>query len=486
MSLRRDFLVDNLDLPAASGIPDARWEYFQLKLWADDGLFSIDNKSRQIAFSFACAADAIASAILEKRSSVFTSINKEESQEKIRYALDVYNNLKVGSLPKLTRETMSELEFDNGTRISSFPSRAVRGRSRINWYADEFAHVKYDRTIYAGSLPALSKGGGRIRMGSSPMGASGVFWEISEQKLKKFPGYARRATPWWQIYSFCTNVREARKVAPTLLTKERVERFGNERIQALFDNSVVEDFQQEFECLFVDESTAWITWDEIRAAQTEDLHCRQVEAVGTLEPEIMQAIYDLATDVRQGKVEPYFTAGVDVGRTRNTTEIFLVGLSTSGNFPLRLAITLDNISFDDQLSVLLAALHYLPILVMLIDHNGIGRNLAENTESRFPVRAHGIDFTNQSKIAFATDAKMLIQGHLTPIPMDRDLAYQIHSIKKIVTASNNVVFDTATNEKHHADKFWAWALALHAAYQRPATGAADVVVYEEVVEISPY
>ena len=33
----------------------------------------------------------------------------------------------------------------------------------------------------------------------------------------------------------------------------------------------------------------------------------------------------------------------------------------------------------------------------------------------------------------------------------------------MVTAAKNVVFDTAANEKHHADKFWSLALAVWAA-----------------------
>ena len=46
--------------------------------------------------------------------------------------------------------------------------------------------------------------------------------------------------------------------------------------------------------------------------------------------------------------------------------------------------------------------------------------------------------------------------------MDRNLAYQLHSIKKPVTEAKNNRFDTERNEKHHADKFWAWALAVWA------------------------
>ena len=46
------------------------------------------------------------------------------------------------------------------------------------------------------------------------------------------------------------------------------------------------------------------------------------------------------------------------------------------------------------------------------------------------------------------------------LPLDRDLAYQIHSIRRLKTASGTKnKYDTEGNEKHHADKFWALALA---------------------------
>lgn len=484
-SLRRDFLVDNLDLPAASGVGDARWEYFQLALWSDDGMFRIEDKSRQIAWSFAAAADAIASMVLEERDSVFVSINQEESQEKIRYANDVYDNLRVVGLPRKVRASLSEVEFDNGVRITSFPSRPVRGRPRANLYFDEFAHAQKDREIYAGSLPVMSKGG-RLRIGSSPLGASGVFWEVFTESLQKYPSYTRKSTPWWEIYAFCTNVKEARKLAPAMETFDRVEMFGNDRIKALFANMVLEDFQQEYECLFVDETTAWITWDEIKSAEDVNLHYGGATARGSLQPEVKQAIFDLVDDIRNGLVEQALCIGVDIGRTRNTTEIKAVGLSTTGQFPVRLMITLDNIPFDDQQDVLMQIMHSLPVVIMLIDQNGIGMQLAENLANAYPIRVQPAVFNNASKALWATDAKMLIQKHRTPLPVDREFAYQIHSIKKLVTGSNNLVFDTEKNEKHHADQFWAWALALHGAYQRPFVQTEPVVVHEEIVEISPY
>jgi phage FluMu gp28-like protein len=474
LSERCNFLVDNLDLVEASGVEDARWEYFQLAHLSDDSTFRIEDKSRQIAWSFLVAAEAIANAVLYGTSSMFQSMNQDEAKEKIIYANRIYESLRIGGLAKLTRSNQLEIAFDNGARIISSPGTPQRGKAQFWVYLDEWAHQKHDRANYTASLPIISKGG-VIRGGSSPLGASGIFWEIFTESLRKYPGYTRKRTPWWEIYAFSTNVREARKKAPAMPTAQRVEVYGNERIQAIFANMPLEDFQQEYECDFVDETTAWITWDEIKDAQDPGLLCRLVESVGTLDPRVAEAIEETRRDVGWGKLEQVFAAGVDIGRTRNTTEIYLIGLSPTNTFPLRLAITLDNMEFDDQLTVMSLLLRVLPIVSMLIDQNGIGRNLAENLVDLFPSKVQPMDFTNATKTLWATDAKMLIQQHKTPLPADRDLAYQIHSIKRIVTASRNLVFDTERNEKHHADKFWAWALGL--------AGAKDAMQFGQASDI---
>lgn len=459
LSERAQFLIDNLDWAGATGVEDARPEYFQLALWSDDSPFRIENKSRQIAWSWALAADFLVDAVLNARDGIFVSISLEEAKEKIRYAKTIYEHLRVGGLPKLVRDAQFNLEFSNGARLTSLPSKPARGRARSNVGLDEFAHAQRDRAIYTGSLPVISKGG-RLRIGSSPLGASGVFWEVYTQSLRPYSGYHRRATPWWHVYAFCTDVPAALKMAPALTTAQMVERFGNERIQALFSNLPWEDFEQEYTCRYVDESTAWITWEEIKAAQDDNLECYMAKAISSLTPEIGEAVEALAQAVALGSVESSLAVGVDIGRTRNTTEIYAVGLSTTNTYPLRLALTLDNLEFDDQLGVLLNVLQRLPIVAMKIDQNGIGRNLAENAAKRFPAKVQPENFTNETKRQWATDAKMLIQQSRTPLPVDKDIAYQIHSIKRMVTGSNNLVFDTDRNEKAHADKFWGWALAL--------------------------
>ena len=84
---------------AATGVESARWEMFQLEHLCDDGTFRIENKSRQIAWSWLAAAEAIVEAVLYGQSSIFVSINQAEAGEKIRYAKLVLQSLRVRRLP---------------------------------------------------------------------------------------------------------------------------------------------------------------------------------------------------------------------------------------------------------------------------------------------------------------------------------------------------------------------------------------------------
>lgn len=456
MTPRCQFLVDTLDLPEASQYEGAKWEYFQLAHLNSDSLFRIENKSRQIAWSFLIAAEAVAEAILEGQSSMFISINLPESQEKIRYAKTIYHNIKGVRIPPIVRNTQLGIELANGARILSLFS--PRGKPGFNVYLDEFAHFIHDQGQYKAALPVISKGG-RLRVGSSPAGGSGVFWEIYSQAMKPYSRYERKVTPWWEVYAFSSDPLTAIKEAPLLDTEERVNRFGTDIIVAIYESMVLEDFQQEYECAFVDENVSWITWSEIKNNTIENLKCVVEKAIGQDMVTPRLAIKKLLGMIEREEIETALGGGVDIGRKHDATEIVLGG-ETAKNYPVRLVLTLSRMPFEEQEGILKMMMEELPIHTLLIDRNGIGMQLAETMERHTSGMARGVDFTLQSKQLWATDSKMLIQKGKTPLPNDRDLKYQIHSIKRKVSSSNNMIFDAEKNEKHHADKFWAWALAL--------------------------
>ena len=142
--------------------------------------------------------------------------------------------------------------------------------------------------------------------------------------------------------------------------------------------------------------------------------------------------------------------------------------------PLRFSVSLAGVEFEEQQRCLWSIITRLPFTTVLIDRNGLGMQLAESLERTG--RAYGVNFTNETKELFAVEARIQAERGNTPIPTDRDLSYQIHSIKRLASATLNR-YDCERNAKHHADKFWAWALAIYAvAVTRQAAEEQEQVV----------
>lgn len=478
-TLKAHFAVEFLDLPLATQVEGAKWEPFQIQFLNNDTRFGIDVKARQIAWSFTAAVDAVADSIVNPGwPHIFVSINLDEAKEKIRYAKNIVAALDEPVRPRLIQESITSLEFDNGSRLISHPCRPVRGKAGSRVYLDEKAHYAEgrDREIYTAALPATTKGDGYLRIGSSPLGASGLFWEIASQELRRYPGYDdnRRAIPWWHIQAFCKDVKAARLVAPEMLTEERVYALGTQAIIEIFENMFLEDFQQEYECAWVDESSAWINWDIIKKNQAAHdgvwFSASGVDEALALIPQIQKAI-------KAQRIESVLTGGIDVGRQRHLTEFIALGQGPGHHLPVRIRVSLSQVKFDDQQRVFAAYLTQLPFTQVLIDKNGLGMHLAENLERTG--RALGVDFTNASKELWAVGARIEAERGMVPLPTDRALAYQIHSIKKMITSAKMNKFDTERNEKHHADQFWAWALGIHAAIGQAQTR----VVHDDSIRV---
>ena len=75
----------------------------------------------------------------------------------------------------------------------------------------------------------------------------------------------------------------------------------------------------------------------------------------------------------------------------------------------------------------------------------------------------GVALIGQIKETLAVDLHIVFENEEVSIPRDRELISQVHSIKKTATDAGYSRYDTEKNEKHHADRFWALALAVHAA-----------------------
>jgi phage FluMu gp28-like protein len=438
-------------------------EQYQREFLANRARFRWVTKSRQVGFSFLFALEALARCHLrEKHTAVFVSYNLDDAKEKILIARQVHEELPLAYQKRLVIDSKTELAFEsNGaskrlSRILSHPSKAPRGK-KGDVYLDELAHYVNDREVYRGSTALILRSNGQLTGCSTPLGRRGIFWEIAGEELRKYPHHTRQLVPWWLCRFFSTDVRAASEVALDLPTEERVERFGRPTLIEQFDSLPLEDFQQEFEGKFVDETYSFFPYELILPCTSDDL-----------------VLYDEPTSVRapEGRI----VAGFDVGRTRDRSEL-AVFEEIEGRFTCRMLKSFEGTPFAEQEAELRRLLGTLPVARLSIDKSGIGMNLAENLSRDFP-QVVGENFTNESKERWATDFKILLQRRDVTLPRDRELVGQIHAIKRRVLPSGKVSFDAERNARGHADKFWAVALACQKERQegRPRGGEIGVRV----------
>jgi len=426
---------------------------------------SIHKKSRQIGFSFACAAKAIAKSQLNKRNlSVFTSMNLEDAKEKILYADMLHDSVPRKYKSKRVTDNKFEIGFANGSRIVTM--FMPRGKGPADPYLDELEYMRDAREIYRAARFMTARGG-ELTIGSTPLCRLSLFDDIFTEKDGKFKRFRKFSIPWWMSSALCRDVLRASIEAPGMLTEERVYKFGRPALIEIFESTFLEDFQQECELIPLESDVAFIPLDLI-------LDC--------CDPEL-EVYKDFDTLAKHVQGELY--AGYDVGRRRNPSELFILE-QLGDKLYMRMLVTMHNMSFPAQREVIASALEKLPIAKMAIDETGMGMNLAEDMSIFYPHTIVPVNFSGRVeteakekksgdkdkkatvaiKERLATLVKIALERRDITLYRDRDLIDQIHSIKRDVTELGNVRYSVEKNEEHHADKFWALALAIFVSRRR--------------------
>ncbi len=446
----RDWVATEVGFATAFGSwseSPIRLENYQLAFLQCGASFRCTEKSRQSGYSWIFALEAFArSHLRETHTAVFVSYNLADAKEKIAYCRQLHEELPLEYQRRLVVDSKLELGFrvNSGSgkvsRIISNPSKAPRGKHG-DIYLDELAHCANDREIYKGSTALIVRSHAQLTICSSPLGRRGMFWEIAREELRPYKQYHRQCVPWWLCSEFCNDVEAAAREAPGFETEERVGRFGKTAIVEQFDSMALEDFQQEYEVFYSDETLTYFPYELILA-------CCQLEDE------------DLAEDYAQlSNAKGRLVGGYDVGRKKDMAELAIFEQFKDGRQRCRMLRTFDRVPFQTQEAELKALLTIVPMGRLSIDATGMGMQLAENLQSEFPAVVVSEGFTNTSKEVWATDFKIHLQQRLLELPRMRDLIGQIHSIRRHVTGAGRVIFDVDRSTTGHADKFWACALA---------------------------
>lgn len=382
---------------------------YQRRFLLDDSRFRLVFKSRQIGFSYLFGLEVLLGALTRNEDQIIVSASQDQSDIVRSYCLRWCEKLGLDYL-----EDGNSLIFPGGKRGIFLPCnpRTVQGYSG-DLILDEFAWHMKNRLMWQTVVPIVTTGSKRLTVGSTGYTETDMFGELvtHPEKYNRFSRY--RIT-----------IHDA--IADGL-------KVDLEDIRSLFDDI---SFAQAYECKFFADALSLLSPDEVRAAfDDECLHY----------------------------VPDYVCGGVDIGRHRDLTAAILAQQYVDNGDKLvavRYMETMEKMKFDDQQIRLEMLLETWRIRRMWLDNTGIGMNLAENMQSKYPSKVTPTTFTREKKEAWALGLKKLFETGKIRIPNDRDLVMQLHSIKRKPT-EKGFTYDADRNEEvKHADLFWALALSV--------------------------
>lgn len=517
---RADLALRYFDIRAATVIDNANWQPFQIEWMNETALRLIALKARQIGASFILAGDELFDGLIKGNHTVImTSYNLEEAKEKILYArqwwdakhprpyevplaeeFDEHGNHRgvspnrIMRWPELIKDNTLELLFENGFRMISHPSRPPRGK-KASVALDEFAHAQHAAAIFTAAQPMMTRGRGqcRIRIPSTPLGAQGKFWEIFSN-VDQYKHFKRVEYGWWEIEELCppqfrVQCREAwRQGIPSEVL---VPQYATPFFVEQWETTLPEDFEQEFAIKFLDAIYAYLSWDLIKSCypdywrgerrtekeDADDFELRLADEykdfyvgfTGRKLDQCLDAIMQIADAYQSGLIKGTLVWAYDVGRERDPACLVLYEIKDK-HFYQRLILMLPQTSFEDQESIIAQLMHALPITRGLIDMTGMGQDLSERLEKRFGWdRASGVWFTPEAKEMWAVSLKRCMERHLVTLIPHKEQELHLHSVQRKATSAKHmqyVVQETVSTIggvkiKHHADLFWANALAIH-------------------------
>lgn len=385
--------------------------------------------SRQSGKSFTKSLRRLLRGLIRHRNQILLSAGERQSYElmlKVRQhcqALKIAADFLDDRYFVGTGTKQLEARLPNGVRVIALPANPTTARGFTgDVLLDEFAMHADDRAIWAAMFPTVLRGGGELDVASTPKGKANVFYRLGGNEL-----FAKSVVTLPQAVAAGLDV-------------------DVEQVRRSMDDETL--FRQEFLCEFVDESTAFLTY----------------EMIGACMDPLLSTEADL---VALGAAPGPLYVGVDVGRRRDLTVIWV--LEPQGDtLVTRGVIEMSNATFRDQY-VRLAAVLSLPALRRCcIDAGGLGMQLAETAEHQFGAhRVEAVTLTNALKAQLAGALRLAAEARRIAIPMDDGIRNDWHAIQRVVTPAGHVRYDAERTRAGHGDRFWAAALAVHAALTAP-------------------
>jgi phage FluMu gp28-like protein len=316
-----------------------------------------------------------------------------------------------------TNTKAMEVELPGGSKITALPANpdTARGFS-ANVLLDEFAFHKDSREIWRALFPVISKPGLKLRVISTPNGKANKFYELMTNGDST---WSRHTTDIYQAVA------------------DGLPRDIDELRDALNDE---DSWAQEFELKWLDEASAWLSFELITACESEQAGDPAKYAGGDC------------------------YVGVDIA-ARNDLFVIWVFERVGDVRVTREVIAVRRIKFAEQDMLLDSVMRRYRVRGLWMDQTGMGEKPVEDAIRRYgESRVHGVLFTAANKQFLATTGKQLFEDQRIRIPMgDQALRADLHKLKKTTGPTGIVRFVAESDDSGHADRAWACFLAAGAA-----------------------
>lgn len=429
---------------------DAIFLPYQAKWIKDESRLKLAEKSRQIGFTW-CTAYAV-----NERASMQAARYDEWISSRDEGAARLFiedckfwariQNLAAKDLGEVLidaklRATAQSLEFASGRRVHSMSSNPdAQAGKRGSRVLDEYALHQEQRKMWAIAYPGITWGG-VLEAFSTHRGSHSFFNQLVREA--RFGGNPKKISLHRVTLQdaldqgFLFKLQQALPADAEQQDMDEAEYFDFVKRGAADEES----FDQEYMCIPADDDAKFLEYGLITACE-----------------------YSGGTVWQRGLEGPFqgrLFAGVDIGRKKDLTVLWVVEELGDVLYTRHVEV-MEKMRKSAQEKILW------PWFAICdrtcIDATGLGIGWADDAQDQFgEERIEAVTFTGPVKEALAYALKGAMEDRTVRIHEDPKVRADLRKIQKVTTAAGNIRFVAESTPDGHSDRFWALALAKHAA-----------------------
>lgn len=404
---------------------------YQKKFMRDTNRFIIVCKSRQTGISYIATWLKFCQALFERKDKYLISTNERASRNLMRYVESFISFMGEDFINRIgggfkTRSS-EKVEFLKGGTLHSLPNSPRAGRGfHGDVVFDEFAFFENEEDMWTAIIPVLTRGY-ELTIISTPNGKKGKYFEVWSGGMNgEYASYTRHLIP----FTECPDIIK--------------------HIEGLRRSMTLIQFQQEYECQFIDEATSVFPYELLKP-------CIDIGLLNDLG-------YFTDTSIKN------VVMGIDFGKINDYTVVTVLEKLSDGKLVMRyLKEYLGD--YDKQLHGsdgkvgIIKLIELIKPSQVILDATGAGEKLFEELRSLFGSKIRGIKFNNAIKERMINDLHIAFEDKMLRIMNDDSLINELHEMeRKEIQGSHNHRYEHPKGK--HDDYVWSLALTLNGLFRK--------------------